>query len=111
MVPSRLLVIVAVSSPLARPLLVIPVVVSPMLVLFLFRFILTSNLHQDPALGRIFHHSLVGCLLLLLDHEHRIRLDFRCRVPRCVRILRGHESILLGVFLHGFCRITLDQAV
>ena len=81
------------------------------LAVFVRRVVLPSDLEQLSSPGRIVHHCLICCLLLLLDCQHWVILDLCRCVSGSIGILQGHEPFLRRILLHGFARVSFHQTV
>lgn len=75
------------------------------------RFLHTRSLEQLPPPHWIIHHRFIGSLFLLLDGEHRIFSNLRCRISRSVGILHSHERIFSSRFLQLLIFSAFDQII
>ena len=93
-------IVVVISVPVS----VAAMPVFPVLGLGAFLFVvLSGSFHKHLAPHWIIHHSLICCLLLLLDRKHRITGNLACDVPGTAALSFCNSS--------NIWRILLDRLV
>jgi len=104
------IVVITVSPALATVALIV-IAMTVLAVLSLLLWFGARCLEQLPPAHRVVHNRFVCCLLLLLDCQHGILPNLRCRVSYRVRILQSHERLLIGALIQLLALVVLEQGV